>query len=228
MTRKEIVIAALSVMIAAFTVGYVCFSLKLYAEAIHGISDAETVEDAVSTEVQEEVEISNELFVEKVACDSYTAMYNAAANTTELTAQMASVANTTELTTIYEEAKEDITVPTEEEVEEEEKIIFRVTAYCSCSKCCGKWSENRPKDENGNEIVYGAAMKPLTAWVSCASPLPFGTKISLGDLGVFVVQDRTAQWVVDKYGKYIVDIYVSNHEDIDKIGCQRIEGVILE
>ena len=24
---------------------------------------------------------------------------------------------------------------------------FRLTAYCPCSKCCGKWGKNRPTDE---------------------------------------------------------------------------------
>jgi len=111
---------------------------------------------------------------------------------------------------------------------EPEKITYRVTAYCSCSKCCGKYALNRPVDENGNEIVIGAANVPLTPLVSCASPLPFGTKIKLEGYGTLVVQDRTAQWVVDKYGENIIDIYVNNHDDIKNIGRQYLEGVIVE
>lgn len=125
--------------------------------------------------------------------------------------------------------------PTIDEVEdvevvtpEENKITFRVTAYCSCYKCCGKWALNRPKDENGNEIVIGAGNVLLTPMVSVASPLPFGTKINLDGFGTVVVQDRTAQWVVDKYGENIIDIYVNNHEDIKNIGRQFVEGVIVE
>lgn len=34
---------------------------------------------------------------------------------------------------------------------------FRITAYCSCEICCEQYADNRPLDENGNEIVYGAA-----------------------------------------------------------------------
>lgn len=108
------------------------------------------------------------------------------------------------------------------------KITFRVTAYCSCPKCCGKWALNRPKDENGNDIVIGAGNVPLTSMVSVASPLPFGTKINLDGYGTLIVQDRTAQWVVDKYGKNILDIYVNNHDDIKNIGLQYLEGVIIE
>lgn len=69
-------------------------------------------------------------------------------------------------------------------------------------------------DENGNEIVYGAAGIPLTAGVSVASPLPLGTKLSIPDLGdtEYIVQDRTAGWVADKYDDMIVDIYFDSHE----------------
>ncbi len=115
-----------------------------------------------------------------------------------------------------------------EPVVEPEKITFRVTAYCSCYECCGKWALNRPKDESGHEIVIGAAGERLIANYSCASPYPFGTKIEVEGLGTFEVQDRTAEWVVDKYGENIIDVYVDNHQDIKKIGRQFLEGVIVE
>lgn len=120
------------------------------------------------------------------------------------------------------------TAPVVEKVEvERERITFRVTAYCSCYECCGKWALNRQKDENGHEIVRGAFGERLVANYSCASPYPFGTKIKVDGLGTFEVHDRTAQWVVDKYGENIIDVYVDNHEDIAKIGRQFLEGVIV-
>ena len=90
----------------------------------------------------------------------------------------------------------------------------RVTAYCSCAKCCGKYAYNRPKDENGKAIVYGAAGVPLKQGVSVASPLPLGTKISIPGLGnaEYIVQDRTAKWVANKYKGMIVDVYFDNHK----------------
>lgn len=119
--------------------------------------------------------------------------------------------------------------PSEPVVEPEpEKITFRVTAYCSCYECCGKWALNRPKDENGHEIVRGASGARLIANYSCASTYPFGTKIKVDGLGTFEVQDRLAKWVVDKYGENLIDIYVDNHQDIDRIGRQFLEGVIVE
>lgn len=113
------------------------------------------------------------------------------------------------------------------ELEDIETITFRVTAYCSCEICCGKWALNRPLDENGNEIVYGAAQIPLRSGVSCASPLPFGTEIDLGELGVVVVEDRTADWVVEKHGQYIIDLYFTDHETASAFGVKYVEGVIL-
>lgn len=113
------------------------------------------------------------------------------------------------------------------ELEDIETITFRVTAYCSCETCCGKWALNRPLDENGNEIVYGAAHIPLRSGVSCASPLPFGTEIDLGELGIVVVEDRTADWVVEKHGQYIIDLYFTDHETASAFGVKYVEGVIL-
>lgn len=92
---------------------------------------------------------------------------------------------------------------------------YRITAYCACEKCCGEWALNRP-----NGIVYGAAGVELTAGLSCASPLPFGTVVEIEGLGEYIVQDRTAPWVVDKYGENVIDIYFSNHEAACEFGLQ--------
>lgn len=92
---------------------------------------------------------------------------------------------------------------------------FRVTAYCSCEICCGQWAENRP-----DGIVYGASGEELVAGVSCASPLPFGTVLEIEGVGTYIVQDRTASWVVDKYGENIVDIYFDDHQAALEFGLQ--------
>lgn len=107
-------------------------------------------------------------------------------------------------------------------------IEFRVTAYCSCDKCCGKWAYGRDRDLNGEEIVRGASGNRLEVGVSCASPLPFGTEIELDDIGTVVVHDRTADWVVDKHGTNIIDVYVNDHSEASKFGVQYLEGVIKE
>lgn len=89
----------------------------------------------------------------------------------------------------------------------------RITAYCSCEKCCGKWASMRPKDENGNPIVIGARGTELTSQYSVACNLPFGTILEIDGLeGQFEVEDRTSQWVQDKYDGMIVDIYFDDHQ----------------
>lgn len=127
--------------------------------------------------------------------------------------------------------EEPLEIAQEEVVELEpisDPITFRVTAYCACEKCCGDWANDRPLDENGEPIVKGAAGKVLTPGVSVASPYPFGTKIELDGYGTVVVEDRTAKWVVDKYGENIVDIYFDDHQTAAEFALQYIEGRVLE
>ena len=109
---------------------------------------------------------------------------------------------------------------TVEIIEDEKEYLgnFRITAYCSCKECCGKWADNRP-----NGIVYGASGAELVAGVSVASPLPFGTEIYIDGLGEYVVQDRLAQWVVDKYGDKLIDVYFDNHEEACKFGRKYLD-----
>lgn len=108
------------------------------------------------------------------------------------------------------------TQPVEPDPEPEpEWITYRITAYCSCEICCGEWAKNRP-----NGIVYGAAGVELKQGVSCASPLPLGTVVEIDGLGTYVVQDRIAQWVVDRYGEALIDIYFNDHEAAKAFGLK--------
>ena len=198
------------------------------------IPDADEVltEEDVISEVVEEIEVVEEVeeieIIEEVEEPSTV--------TTEPTTILETpneplIEEPIETEVVEEEVIEPPVVEEEPVVEvpaevEGEVINFRVTAYCPCYECCGKWSLNRPVDENGKEIVYGAAMIPLTDGVSCASPLPFGTEVELEGYGTVVVQDRTAKWVVDKYGENIIDIYVDSHDKIKNIGRQYWDGVI--
>lgn len=100
---------------------------------------------------------------------------------------------------------------------------YRVTAYCSCEKCCGKWALNRPKG-----IVYGAAGVELKAGVSVASTLPFGTVVEIEGLGEYTVQDHPAQWVVKKYGENIIDIYFDDHEAACAFGLKNLNVYLKE
>ena len=94
---------------------------------------------------------------------------------------------------------------------------YTLTAYCSCEKCCGKWARIR----NGGKVT-GAAGVELIPGISVASPLPLGTELMI-DGHRYVVQDRTAGWIVDRYDGKIIDIYFDRHEAALEWGKQTIE-----
>lgn len=119
------------------------------------------------------------------------------------------------------------TAPQEPETAPEPEPVllgtYRITAYCSCEICCGEWAKNRP-----GGIVYGAAGVELKPGVSCASPLPFGTVVEIEGLGEYTVQDRMAQWVIDKYGEKLIDIYFDDHEAAKSFGLQYLNVYLKE
>lgn len=116
-----------------------------------------------------------------------------------------------------------VETPTEVPATTPPQTLFRVTAYCACEKCCGEWAKNRP-----NGVVYGAAGIELIAGVSAASPLPLGTVVEVEGLGEYVVQDRPAKWVIEKYGENQLDIYFDNHEEACAFGLQYLNVYIKE
>lgn len=98
---------------------------------------------------------------------------------------------------------------------------YIITAYCPCEVCCGAWAIDRP-----DGIVYGAAGIELQEGVSIASTLPFGTEVFIDGLGEYVVEDRPASWIADKYDDKIIDIYFETHEDAVNFGKQNKEILI--
>lgn len=113
-----------------------------------------------------------------------------------------------------------------EEVEEVEPIslgIYRITAYCSCEKCCGEWANKRT-----DGIVKGAAGVELTPGTSVACSLPFGTKLYIEGYGEVVVQDRIAEWVTEKYDDKVIDIYFNNHTEAINFGVKNLSVYQIE
>ena len=100
---------------------------------------------------------------------------------------------------------------------------YRITAYCACEKCCGEWAKNRP-----DGIVYGAYGIELKPGVSCAATLPVGTVVEVEGLGEYTVQDKMAQWVIDKYGENLIDIYFADHEAACEFGLQNLNVYLKE
>lgn len=96
---------------------------------------------------------------------------------------------------------------------------YTITAYCACAKCCGQWAVDRP-----DGIVKGAAGTELVSGYSCASnSFEFGTELIIEGYGNVVVEDRTADWVDERYDGKLVDIYFANHEKALNFGKRVLE-----
>lgn len=124
--------------------------------------------------------------------------------------------------TYQSELKSELKQEPKQELKQEWKSLgeFKITAYCSCRKCCGVWAKNRPLDENGKEIVYTASGERAEAGKTIAvdtSVIPFGTEVKIGDT-VYTAQD-TGSAVKGN----VIDIYFDSHEDAVKHGAKYLE-----
>lgn len=133
---------------------------------------------------------------------------------------------TTYIKEMIEEDKRTIETETDKDGDTNQAIKpvslgnFKLTAYCSCSLCCGKWANNRPVDENGNEIVYGAIGERLIEGYSIAvdpSVIPYGAKV--------IINGRTykAQDCGGAIKGKKIDVYFENHQDALNYGVQYSE-----
>lgn len=120
--------------------------------------------------------------------------------------------------------------PTEEPTEEMNEVHFekvhesigefRLTAYCSCEKCCGKWAKNRPKDENGNAIVLGATGEVLKAGRSIAvdpEVIPYGSEVIING-HIYKAQDCGGA-----INGNSIDVYFDDHQAAVEFGVQYAE-----
>lgn len=79
---------------------------------------------------------------------------------------------------------------------------YKLTYYCSCSKCCGK--------SNGITASGKKAQEGITV---ASNSLPLGTKISI-DGHVYTVQDRGGM------ASNVIDIFVSSHQKALNLGVK--------
>lgn len=112
--------------------------------------------------------------------------------------------------------------PTEPESSEtwESLGTFTLTAYCSCSKCCGKYGVNRPTDETGEPIVYtsiGEIAKAGTTIAVDPSVIPYGSEVKIDD-HVYIAQDTGGSMNGSR-----IDIYFDDHQEALEFGRQKAE-----
>lgn len=79
---------------------------------------------------------------------------------------------------------------------------FKLTAYCNCSSCCGKWA--------GGATASG--VMPVAGRTVAMAGVPFGTKLLING-NVYTVEDRGTP-----YGH--VDIYFNSHGEALNFGLQ--------
>lgn len=137
---------------------------------------------------------------------------------------------TTEIKEMIEEDKRTIETETDKDGDTNQAVKpvslgrFKLTAYCSCSLCCEKWANNRPVDENGNEIVYGAIGERLKEGYSIAvdpSVIPYNSKVII-DGNVYEAQDCGGAINGNE-----IDVYFENHQEALNHGVQYSEVFIM-
>ena len=102
---------------------------------------------------------------------------------------------------------------------------FTLTAYCSCSKCCGKWASDRPVDEDGNEIVIGSSGEVLRSDYSIAvdpDVIPYGSIVIING------KEYEAQDTGGAITGSRIDVYFDSHEEALKFGRQAADVYLKE
>lgn len=93
--------------------------------------------------------------------------------------------------------------------------VFKVTHYCGCSKCCGKYS-------GGSEsVAYGASGKRLEALVSIAvdpSVIPLGTVLHDAEGRLYRAEDTGGAIKGNR-----IDLFVGDHQEALNMGVQEKE-----
>lgn len=112
------------------------------------------------------------------------------------------------------------TEPTEPPVVEEpvevvngETMVFTATAYCNCSKCCGKWA--------GGNTASGTVPTAGRTIAVDTSVIPFGTKVIIN--GTTYIAEDTGSLIEGNR----IDIFFNSHEEALQFGVQQLEGVVI-
>ena len=118
--------------------------------------------------------------------------------------------------TILSEPEPTITEPQKEVIYLGE---FKLTAYCSCEKCCGSWAFDRP-----DGVVYGASGSELKSGYSIAidpSVIPYGTEVIIN--GVTYRADDCGGAIKGNR----IDVYFDTHEEALEF-CVKYADVFMD
>ena len=93
-----------------------------------------------------------------------------------------------------------------------ETITCKVTAYCPCSKCCGK----------SNGITASGTVATAGRTVAASSKYPLGTKLNIGG-HIYVVEDRGGAVTGNK-----IDMFVNSHSEALAWGVRYLPVSVVE
>jgi 3D (Asp-Asp-Asp) domain-containing protein len=118
--------------------------------------------------------------------------------------------------------KEDIEEAIEKKEKREEakkpKLVslgtFKLTAYCNCSKCCGKWAGS--KTASGTTPTAGRTIAVDT------SVIPFGTKVVING-NTYTAEDTGSAIKGNK-----IDVYFDSHQSALNFGRQSAEVFVYK
>ena len=99
------------------------------------------------------------------------------------------------------------------------KDLWRITAYCACKKCCGKYADGITA--SGKKVKVGFV---ANNW------LPFGTKVKIEGLGIYIVEDRGSKkyFGTKEEKRKALDIYFEEHEEAKRFGVKYLKVEILK
>ena len=95
---------------------------------------------------------------------------------------------------------------------------FRITAYCPCGICCGKYADGI--------TAYGYKIKQGDKFVAANPSIPFGTKLIIpnyNDGQPVEVKDKTGMRIIDR-----LDVYFDTHQEALNWGVEKIEIWIVQ
>ena len=87
---------------------------------------------------------------------------------------------------------------------------WKVTYYCSCRECCGKWADG----------YFASGKKAYNGGVAC-NWLPFGTELEI-DSKIYVVEDRGKTTLFGSRALPVkhIDIWVPTHREAIEKGVE--------
>lgn len=202
---KILITIAIIVAVAVFVSSVVmigCNNAEVDAGATNDVA-TEKVEDAEPTEVVVVIVIVGEEMEEPTE--------------TEPTEEVKPTEKVEEPTKPKEDIKKETIEETKEKKPKQENSEgnlvslgkFKLTAYCNCKKCCGKWT--------GGATASGVMPKENRTIAVDTKVIPFGTKIVINGK-TYVAEDTGSSIKGNK-----IDIYMSSHSKALQWGVQYAE-----